>query len=202
MNSEWELRVGHALDLIEDVAEIDLVVTDPPYAFGAKTPEHELSATVAVVLRETAARLRRGSWMVVYSASSWRSINYMVESVRGILPPVRIASWVKPETRTQVRTVGWRWAQVSVIAMRKGPKNRPDVAAPSEWQDHISCPVVTGGRRAQLPESVASWSVLPFVVEGGVFLDPFAGSGVLPAAAASAGMRSIGFEIGSDGGAE
>jgi DNA modification methylase len=183
---------GDALDLIQSFQlPIDLVVTDPPYAFGGSGGEHALSATVAVVLRESAQRLRRGSWMVVFAASSWRSTAYMVESVRGILDPVRIGTWTKPEARTKVAGSGWRWASVNVIAFRKG-KGR-DLPA-SDLLDHVCAAPVRNGRRAELPAEVAEWAVRPFVVPGGVFLDPFAGSGALPIAADRAGMHAFGFE--------
>jgi DNA modification methylase len=187
-----EILTGDALDLIQGFdREIALSVTDPPYAFGGSGGEHALSATVAVVLRETAYRLEKGSWMLVFSASSWRSTSYMVEAVRGVLEPVRIGTWVKPKARTKVRTPGWNWASVSVIAFRKGKSRDID---PSDLLDHIEAPVVMDGRRAQLPREVADWAVAPFTVPGGVFLDPFAGSGVLVEAAEAAGMEAYGFE--------
>jgi DNA modification methylase len=183
---------GDALNLIQSFEfPIDLVVTDPPYAFGGSGGEHALSATVAVVLRETAQRLERGGWMVVFAASSWRSTAYMVESVRGILDPVRIGTWTKPEARTKVTGPGWRWASVNVIAFRKG-KGR-DLAASDEL-DHISAAPVRNGRRAELPPEVATWAVALYAVPGGVFLDPFAGSGALPLAAERAAMYAFGFE--------
>ena len=62
---------GDALDLISAFAETpDLIVTDPPYAFGGSGDEHALSATVAVVLRESAKRLAKGRWMLVMCAAS------------------------------------------------------------------------------------------------------------------------------------
>lgn len=51
---------GDALDLISQFdREPDLIVTDPPYAFGGAGGEHALSATVAIVLRESAKRLSK-----------------------------------------------------------------------------------------------------------------------------------------------
>lgn len=185
---------GDALDLILndwEQLEIDLLVTDPPYAFGGSGGEHALSATVAVVLREAALRMRRGAWAVVFAASSWRSTAYMVEAVRGVLDPVRIGTWLKPEARTKVAGGGWRWASVNVIVFRKG-KGRS--LEPAEALDHITAAPVRNGRRAQLPSEVADWAVAPFAFEGGVFLDPFAGSGVLVDAAERAGMEAYGFE--------
>jgi len=132
--------------------------------------------------------------MVVFSASSWRSIAYMVEAVRGIMTPVRIGTWLKPVARTKVKTKGWNWASVSVIAMRKGPKNRKDLAD-SPYLDYVVKSPVTRGRRAELPRSVAKWAVQPYACPGGVFLDPFAGSGKLVRAASECGMRAYGFEI-------
>ena len=192
-----EMRQGHAQDLIVSVDHIDLVVTDPPYAFGGNGQEHELAATVATVLRESARRLKRGSWMVVFCASSWRSISYMTEAVRGLLSPVRIATWTKPKSKTKVQTCGWKWASVSVIAMRKGPKNRHELGVSDVTAlDHISAPPVINGRRAELPEVVCDWAVTPYAIDGGVFLDPFAGSGALVLAAERRGMLGIGLELG------
>jgi DNA modification methylase len=178
-----------ALDFIGGITEpIDLIVTDPPYAFGGSGGEHALSATVAIVVRECARKLADGSWMLVFCASSWRSTAYMAESVRGILDPVRIGSWHKPKARTKARTPGWQWASVNVLACRKG-KGRGD---PHEWLDYIVAEPVTKGRRAELPTSVADWAVRPFAMSGGLFVDPFAGSGALIDAASRAGMRAIG----------
>lgn len=184
---------GDALDLIENFPQYDLLVTDPPYAFGSQgIDEHAISATVATVLRESARRLRRGRWAVVFAASSWRSTAYMIESVRGILEPVRFGTWVKPAARSKVRTPGWAWASVNVILMRKPGK---DLAGePSPWLDWIVQAPVMNGRRAELPPEVAEWAVTPFVLAGGLALDPFAGSGTLMNAAVVQGMAAVGFE--------
>jgi 16S rRNA G966 N2-methylase RsmD len=183
---------GDALDLIQTFADsIDLLVTDPPYAFGGSGGEHALSATVAIVLREAARKMAPGSWAVVFAASSWRSTAYMIEAVRGILEPVRVGTWVKPESRTKVATAGWKWASVNAIALRKGKAR--DTAA-CDLLDHICAAPIKNGRRAELPPQVADWAVEPFAIPGGVFLDPFAGSGALPEAAVRAGMRAYGFE--------
>lgn len=191
--AEIEIRRGHALDLIEQVDECDLLCTDAPYAIGGEGAEHAVSATVATVLRESGRRLRRGGWAVIFTASSWRSTAYMVESVRGVLEPVRFGTWVKPAARTKVRTPGWAWASVNVIIMRRPGK--PGLGEPSALLDYIVEPPLMIGRRARLPESVARWAVAPFAVPGGLALDPFAGTGALLKASNEAGMRGIGFEI-------
>lgn len=183
---------GDSLELILAEREApDLIVTDPPYAFGGAGAEHELSATVAVVLREAASRLKKGRWMLVMCASSWRSTAYMVDAVRGIVDPVRIATWCKPAARTKAQTAGWKWASVNVVAFRKGKAaDVPD----SDLLDHIIAAPVVSGRRAELPYEVATWMVRPFAVPGGLLLDPFAGSGVILRAAEEAGMRAVGYE--------
>lgn len=183
----------HALDALESITDtFDLIVTDPPYAFGGSGPEHAVSATVATVLRESARRLKKGRWMLVMCAASYRSQAYMVESVRGIVEPVRIATWCKPKSRTKVDTEGWKWASVSVIAFRKG---RAEPLADCNILDHITEEPLVGGRRAELPVSVADWMVAPYAVPGGRALDPFAGSGALLEAAFRAGMDGLGFEV-------
>lgn len=183
---------GDSLDLLlEDPVTPDLIVTDPPHAFGGSGGEHAISATVAVVLRESARRLAKGRWMLVMCASSWRSTSYMVESVRGLVEPVRVATWCKPVARTKVETTGWKWASVNVVAFRKGKAIDPCSATDL---DHITAAPITVGRRAELPPEVAMWMVKPFAVLGGAFLDPFAGSGVIVSAAERCGMRATGYE--------
>lgn len=186
------LMKGDALDLIlMESREPDLIVTDPPYAFGGSGDEHAISATVAVVLRESALRLKKGRWMLVMCASSWRSTAYMVESVRGIVDPVRIGTWCKPAARSKVRTSGWQWASVNVIAFRKGKAADPDAV---DLLDHITAEPIRNGRRAELPPEVARWMVQPFAVPGGLLLDPFAGSGAILRAGAEFGMEAVGYE--------
>jgi site-specific DNA-methyltransferase (adenine-specific) len=175
-----------------ETVQPDLIVTDPPYAFGGSGDEHELSATVAIVLRESAMRLKKGRWMLVMCAASWRSTSYMVESVRGVVQPVRIATWCKPTAKTKAATVGWKWASVNVVAFRKGKADGDPYAALE--LDHITAPPVMNGRRAELPPEVAMWMVKPFAVPGGVLLDPFAGSGAILKAAEVCGMTAIGYE--------
>jgi DNA modification methylase len=182
---------AHCLDALPEVPKLDLIATDPPYAFGGTGDEHALSATVAVALREYARKLGRGRWMLVMCASSWRSTSYMVEAVRGVVDPIRVAHWNKPVARTKASTGGWRWASVHVIAFRKG--KAADIA-PSDHLDHIIAAPLTSGRRAELPPEVAAWMIEPFAVPGGTMCDPFAGSGALVKAAAAAGMEAIGIE--------
>lgn len=182
---------GDALELIlpYEKNSFDMVATDPPYAFGGSGDEHAISATVAIVLRESAMRLKKGGWMLVMCASSWRSTSYMVESVRGLVDPVRIGTWCKPKSRTKVSTGGWSWASVNVIAFRKG---KADVG-PSPVLDHILAAPIMNGRRAELPPEVADWMIGPYS-SNGLMVDPFAGSGALCLAAERAGMQSLGFE--------
>ncbi|MEX2222662.1 MAG: hypothetical protein WEG40_12775 [Candidatus Rokuibacteriota bacterium] len=184
---------GDALDRISTLDEpIDLLVTDPPYAWSGEGDEHALSATVAIVLREAAKKLRVGRFAVVFCASSWRSQAYTAESVRGILTPVRTGTWAKPACRTKTRTAGWNWQSVSVLVFRKGKAEKD--YTPSGTPDFIVAPPLTVGRRAQLPPAVAAWAVTPYAVLGGLMVDPFAGSGALCDAAEAAGMRAVGYE--------
>lgn len=189
-----DIRQGHALDLIAAFGgSADLIVTDPPYALSGEGAEHAISATVACVLRESAYRLRKGGWAVVFAASSWRSTCYMVEAVRGILVPVRIGTWIKPAAKTKVRTPGWAWASVNAVVFRR--PGAPGLGNPSPLLDYVIAAPVINGRRAEMPPQVARWAVAPFAVEGGVMLDPFAGSTVLCEAAEQAGMRAVGFDL-------
>jgi DNA modification methylase len=185
------LLKGDALDLIRAFAETpDIIVTDPPYAFGGSGEEHAISATVAIVLREAATRLRKGGWMLIMCASSWRSQAYMVEAVRGIVEPVRTLTWCKPVARTKARTSGPSFASVQVLVLKKGKSE----ALPADLLDHITAEPVTNGRRAELPPQVADWMVQAYGRVDDLLLDPFAGSGAILLAAERAGLRAVGFE--------
>lgn len=185
------LLKGDALDLVSALTETpDLVVTDPPYALRGDGDEHAISATVAIVLRESATKLRKGCWMLVMCASSWRSQAYMVESVRGIVEPVRTLTWCKPVARTKAKTSGPAFASVQVLVFKKG-KSAVEASA---ILDHITAAPVTNGRRAELPPEVADWMVRAYGRTGNLLLDPFAGSGAILAAADRAGISAIGFE--------
>lgn len=186
-----DLRKGDALDLITSMREVpDIVVTDPPYALRGDGDEHAISATVAIVLREVATRLRSGGWMLVMCASSWRSQAYMAESVRGLVEPVRTLTWCKPVARTRAKTSGPAFASVQVLAFRKGRSSFPA----SPLLDHITAAPVTNGRRAELPPIVADWMVASYGQQGQLLLDPFAGSGAILAAANRHGLSALGFE--------
>lgn len=187
-----EMRKGDALDLMLEMSETPtIIVTDPPYALRGDGDEHAISATVAIVLREAASRLAAGGWMLVMCASSWRSQAYMVESVRGIVEPVRTLTWCKPTARTKARTSGPAFASVQVLVFKKGKS----AVEPADLLDHITAEPVRNGRRAELPPAVADWIVRAYARPGDLLLDPFAGSGAILAAAQRAGVRrAIGFE--------
>lgn len=184
---------GNAIDLIQDFSSnLDLLATDPPYAFGGEHPEHELSAAVAIVLRESGKKLKQGRWAVVFCASSWRSTNYMIEAMRGILTPIRIATWIKENNTSKARTTGWTFNTVNIIAFRKG---KDGLKRQPTSPDYCICPPEKIGRRATLPIEVAKWAIEPFVVSGGVMLDPFMGAGRLCQASAYYRMEPFGFDI-------
>lgn len=185
MKVRWLAR--DCVEALSEVPDLDLLATDPPYAFGGSGDEHAISATVAIALREYARKLKRDRWAVIMCASSWRSTSYMVEAVRGVLEPVRVGHWSKPEARTKVATPGWKWASVHAVLLKKGS---PKVGAETILLDHVLAEPVRNGRRAELPASVAEWAVAPFAVPGGVMCDPFAGSGALCRAAAAVGMEA------------
>ncbi|MEK9752551.1 MAG: hypothetical protein VW338_04980 [Rhodospirillaceae bacterium] len=184
---------GHAIDLVANFeGPAHLLASDPPYAFGGQVGEHELSAAVAVALREAGKKLAPGCWAVIFCAASWRSTNYMVEAMRGVLQPVRIATWVKPSTTCKARTTGWGYSSVNVIAFRRG---KDGLKRQPSGVDYILADPVRSGRRAQLPPEVADWAVTPFLVPGGRMIDPFAGSGELCRASERGGMVATGFDI-------
>lgn len=143
----------------------NLVCTDPPYSFGNQgVAEHELSADVAVILREAGKLVRPGGWILVLSASSERSMGYVRAALRGVLIPIRTVVWCKPTVQTKVRTAGWRWDTVAVTAFRNGKSTQ---SAPSiDMPGYIIAEPVRNGRRAELLPTVCDCLVALFITGG------------------------------------
>jgi hypothetical protein len=81
-----------------------------------------------------------------------------------------------------------------IFSKRSNKKGKAVYDCPAFDLDHITAAPITKGRRAELPPAVAMWMVRPFAVPGGLFLDPFAGSGALLQAAEDCGMHAEGYE--------
>lgn len=191
------IEMGDALDLIEQVPpdSVDVLFADPPYSFGGRGDENAVSAAVPRILAEAGKRVKRTGIAIVLCASSWRSVEFTRVSLRNVLQPVRLLTWVKTETRSGKLLGPWGWetTQALVFVHPRGKVVRPIVA--TSYCLEPPMPHRERGHPAQLPEGVLRWLISPINEPGGNFLDPFAGSGSAVALACALGMRAVGFEL-------
>lgn len=182
---------GDCREVLPTLLPVDLVVTDPPYAFGGKRPEWRITASIAIALSQTAGKVNRGGAMAVMAAASGRGIEYVQSAVGPTLPFNRLLIWHKQFVNSPVAGP-WRWDIVPVLVFGRASFGRPEMS---------SCYISDGhsrlkdfGHPAALPRGIGAWLIEPFRSAKTV-LDPFCGTGVFLAAAKQADKHVIGIEI-------
>lgn len=182
---------GDCRGVLPSLLPVDLVATDPPYAFGRQRPEWRVTATIAIALSMAAAMVKPKGAMLVLGAASGRGIEYVQGAIGPTLPFNRLLVWHKQFVNSPVAGP-WRWDIVPVLAFGKCSFGRPQFS---------SCHITDGqyrgddyGHPSALPPSVGTWLVRPFA-DASTVLDPFCGTGVFLDAARAAGKRAIGIEI-------
>jgi site-specific DNA-methyltransferase (adenine-specific) len=178
-------------DVLPSLA-VDLVLTDPPYAFGARREEWSATASVAIGLQTAAAQVRKRGALIAFTTSSGRGLQYTIESVARTLPLNRILTWQKDRARGFAISP-WRWDTISVLMFGTSPTGGVAPAS-SVFLSPAHYPRPSG-HPAELPDGIAEWLYKPFDRPGVVVVDPFMGTGRLLEPAAKAGRRVIGIEI-------
>ncbi len=203
---QWEIYQGNALELIDRVPQVNLVVTDPPYSGGATRREWKAGGSVDAALYAAAKRVAEPSGlMLVCSGSSGRSVDRIVGAVAPVLPFAKVLTWVKPFSLS--RAAGpWHWHTVLILVFGRlgGRSGQPDylVAHGMQLKRQGKTP-----HPAEMPEKVGHWlaaatagrfdqtSTRGSVVGFPRALDPFCGTGALLAPFFDAGFHCTGFEI-------
>jgi DNA modification methylase len=189
------LYLGDAAEIVPQLEMVDLVLTDPPYAAGASRSEWRTTASVAIALRESAAKVRKGGAMLAFTTTSGRGIEFTLGAVGGALAFNRLLIWHKAFVNSRVAGP-WRWDAVSILCFGRASWGRPEYssvfksAGPSSKANRGS-----GKHPAELPDGVADWLFTPFAAAEPVTLDSFCGTGQLLAPAHRLGLPCVGIDI-------
>lgn len=184
------IYLGDAREALDQIAPVDLVITDPPYAVGAGNGEWAATASVAIALNLAARLVRKGGALLAFSTTSGRGMEFTRGAIGKALAFNRLLLWHKLDSHSRVAGP-WRWDAVAIMAF--GRASFGEASASSVFSHPSKFERVTN-HRAELPESIAAWLYEPFALDA-VLLDPFMGSGTLLVPAVRRGSRVVGVEI-------
>ena len=216
----WSILHGDCLDLLRDVApgSIDLVLADPPYSSGGFTRGDRMLATGTKYLTRGAGRVRNadfaGDNRDQRAWSHWMAL-WLGLALRVARPGAMcclFTDWRQlPSTTDAMQAGGWVWRGVSAWSK---PTSRPQLGRPFQACEFIAWG--TAGARpiegsagpgtfiGNAPREKEHQTEKPVALlrewvrlapEGGLALDPFAGSGSTGEAAILEGRRFLGMEL-------
>ncbi len=181
---------GDCRDVVPSLPRVDLVLTDPPYALGARNGEWAATAAVAIGLNEAAKRVRAKGSMVVFTTTSGRGIEFTQGAVGRRMAFNRLLIWQKPGGRSRAVSP-WRWDTVAILLFGRAPSST--IGESAVWVGpEAKHPV----HPSPLPDGLCQWIAEPFTAVDATptCLDPFCGTGALLLAARSVGYNVIGVE--------
>lgn len=174
-------------DVLPQLGQVDLVLTDPPYGLGKKM--HGGSKAWGHGFRQKGVSIKSHmAWdipsnEIVASLASlptkvviWGGNYYPLPLSRGWL------SWFKPDAVPTMAQFELAWTNQDQNAKQISHS----IAATNAERV---------GHPTQKPLAVIKWSISAVRVTSGVVLDPFMGSGTTLRAAKDLGLRAIGIEI-------
>ena len=219
-----EIYNGDCLEVFKQISDesVDFVLTDPPYNISQKKKifrdyrngnnadinmdfgEWDYNFDPIPFLTECKRVLNKYGSIIV-----WTSEQLYGEYRRWFaehMYPKQLLVWVKTNPLPQFRLVGYRQAtELLFWALKnKNTKDNPNFRfqTQSEMTNVFYAPIVGGKERTehptQKPLSITRKLIKIHCREGGIILDPFAGSGTTLVAAKELGRRAIGIEINKD----
>lgn len=210
---------GNCLDLLPELSDIDLILTDPPYSSGGAMRSDRMTSTVSKYVNSDSRAFRSefsGDNRDQRAYFAWSSL-WMSFAITVCKPSAHLlvfTDWRQlPTTTDAVQSGGWVWRGLGtwwkpgirmqrgglsssaeyVVWATAGAMDRED--NPHAPQNVFKCaPVKDKSHIAEKPEAVMDW-LLPFAPAGGSVVDPFAGSGTVLARSRALGRCAIGIEI-------
>ena len=187
-------------DLLQGIGEVDVVITDPPYAErthrGARTLR-DLGASPIEFPHLSLDEFLSFSRSAVEACRRWVVMTCDLEHAGKLqeagLPLVRVGAWVKPNGAPQFTgdRPGTGWEAVAILH-RSGKKRWNGGGSHAVW----TVPRVEGSRHpAEKPLPLLLEWVRLFSDLGETVFDPFMGSGTTGVACARLGRRFIGIEV-------
>lgn len=219
----WELYEGDCLDIMRTFADesVDAVITDPPYSSGGLTRGDRISSVHSKYVNSGSSNKSlpgfHGDTRDQRSFGFWATL-WLSEALRLTKPGgvcMVFTDWRQlPVTTDALQAGGWMWRGIV-------PWHKPG-SRPMKGRFANACEYVVWGTKGPRPLDAIGGRTLPgffqassprnrkhitekpiavmrelvnIVPEGGVVLDPFAGSGTTLEAAVQMGRQAIGIEI-------
>ena len=212
---------GDALHLLPQMADIDAVVTDPPYSSGGAYRGDRMGSTTDKYV-QTGTRYRpqfAGDNRDQRGYLAWSAL-WLADALAVANPGAHLAMFADwrqlPITTDAAQAGGWVWRGLAVWDKTEAARPRLGgltsqceyivwaTAGPLELDDYARClpgviraPSPRGEAKrhiAEKPEEVMRWLVR-LAPPGGLIIDPFMGSGTTLRAAKDLGRRAIGLEV-------
>lgn len=203
----WELRLGRWQDVLADVAQVDSVITDPPYSerthAGQRTGSSTRTPTITYDAMTDYAELaslwsqRTRMWACVFSDHSGSHVHEQEWESAGwyVFAPV---GWIKDVYAPRLSGDGPACGMEYITVAR--PKKRMD---PSDSGHRCGYYLVKGRYSCDAPSGIAGQKdingmraiVRDYSRPGDLVCDPYAGSGTTLLAAVMEGRRAIGAEM-------
>jgi len=193
---------GDCREVIADLPDVDLVLTDPPYGIkyiaGHRTKHDKLRKAIA---NDESLDVMAEMWPLVmgklkderhwYAFASPR----MIDAAMRVCTPKQVLCWDKGDRGTVGDLTcgfGEAWEAILYGITGRRPLNgkRPRSVIRQDWSGTMD-PVHPTVKPVKLLEILINWSSHP----GELVLDPFCGSGTTLMAAKLLGRKSIGIEI-------
>ena len=225
--TDWTLQRGDSLQLLAEMPDgsVDAVVTDPPYSSGGAFRSDRGGSAKAKYLTTGSrtldrlpefygdSRTERGLllWSSLWLAEAWRvtrdggAIALFCDwrSLPTFSDALQVGGWswrgtgvwVKPQHKCRP-TAGGLWNDTEMI-LWGSRGSRPDGEyLPGSWQ--VAAPSSTTRLHpTEKPQPILD-DLVRLAPEGGVVLDPFAGSAATGVSALRKGRQFVGFELSAD----
>jgi site-specific DNA-methyltransferase (adenine-specific) len=206
-----------AFEVLHHLADVDAVVTDPPYSSGGAFRGDRAQQTTTKYVQTSTLAYRpdfAGDNRDQRSFLAWSTL-WMSAARWACRPGALLAvftDWRQlPITTDAVQAAGWVWRGVAVWSKKYGRPNPAGFSSAAEfvvWATNgpadeaetkpagvFEChPPPDRVHIAQKPEEVMRWLVSA-TAPGGTVLDPFMGSGTTLRAALDLGRRAIGIDV-------
>lgn len=216
------VHAGDALAFVRGLptASVDAVITDPPYASGASTAARRTSTSrkyVSSSSKRTFAEFD-GDHRDQRSQTLW-CVMWMTEALRVTKPGGLFLCFTDGDQMglfsDAMQTAGWRRSGYAVwnkgrasrpipngfrrqsemiLAGRKGAPSSGDLASAVYLDGVLDVPIDRDKQHPSGKPVELMRALMALVPEGGVVLDPFAGSGTTGVAALATGRRFLGCE--------
>jgi site-specific DNA-methyltransferase (adenine-specific) len=199
-----DLMLGDCLEMMGDIEDgsVDAVITDPPYAVTS-----EASSSVSRARRSVRETQFFEAWLrenlreflrilrpegVIWMTLDWRGAMALDEACAKLgLKEPKIGVWDKDSIGMGhvLRNSYECFAVVPMPAWKRRDGGCPDV-----WRHKWTQGGRASDHKAEKPVTLMERAISTFVVDDGIVLDPFMGSGTTGVATLNTGRRFIGIE--------